>query len=117
MNQAHHPTPTPVDERVVGSRKDLSSPKCLYPYTRPGGTSRERRVYGLMTTALTDAFSKKLEQPESRAIASLRVLQLLPKAHQSEGRDSGEGGGIDGSRLGTDRTLTACIKSVSWRWL
>jgi hypothetical protein len=70
-----------------------------------------------MTTALTDAFSKKLEQPESRAIASLRVLQLLPKAHQSEGRDSGEGGGIDGSRLGTDRTLTACIKSVSWRWL
>jgi hypothetical protein len=39
---------------------------------------------------------QEVEQPESRAIAALRVLQLLQEAHQSEGCDSGYGGGLNG---------------------
>lgn len=47
--------------------------------------------------------AKEVGEPVGCVLPALRVLQLLQEAHQSEGCDSGDGGGVDGSGLGTGR--------------
>ena len=51
-------------------------------------------------TRLTNAFSKKLENPLPRHCAALHVLQFLPRPRLAAG-DAGDGGGRDGPAVGS----------------